>query len=105
MTDSKFRAYERVRLKPGRGRRSVGRNDAGIVSVTIVRPVVFLGPLADIARDRLIEDYPDQFELPGRSFVLFCSRETIFCLDVHLQSSSVTIIKLSSVKNVIDKVS
>ena len=27
--------------------------------------MVFLGPLADIARDRLIEDYPDQFELPG----------------------------------------
>ena len=35
------------------------------ILVTIIRPVVLLGPLADIARDRLLSQYSDQFELPG----------------------------------------
>ncbi len=34
--------------------------------VTIIRPVVLLGPLADIARDRLLNQYPDKFESPGK---------------------------------------
>jgi tight junction protein 1 len=34
--------------------------------VTIVRPVVLFGPLADIARDRLLKEYPDRFELPRK---------------------------------------
>ena len=33
--------------------------------MSIIRPVVILGPLADIARDRLLNEYSDQFELPG----------------------------------------
>jgi hypothetical protein len=38
-----------------------------VVLVTIVRPVVLFGPLADIARDRLLKEYPDRFELPRES--------------------------------------
>lgn len=46
--NSKFQAYERVALRhPG-----------------FVRPVIFFGPLADIAREKLLRDYPDKFESP-----------------------------------------
>lgn len=34
--------------------------------VTIIRPVVLFGPLADIARDRLLKEFPDLFELPRK---------------------------------------
>lgn len=45
---SKFPAYERVALKhPG-----------------FVRPVVLFGPLADVARERLLRDYPDKYCCP-----------------------------------------
>ncbi|CAF3453676.1 unnamed protein product [Rotaria sp. Silwood1] len=74
MINSKFSTYERVRLKP----------------ITIIRPVVLLGPLADIARDRLLEQYPDKFELP----------------ETYMESSTkalANIIKLQSIKNVIQK--
>ncbi|XP_074596515.1 tight junction protein 1-like isoform X2 [Brevipalpus obovatus] len=47
----KFSAYERVTMKhPG-----------------FIRPVVLFGPLADIARDKLLRDYPDKYELPHSS--------------------------------------
>lgn len=39
------------------------------ILVTIIRPVVILGPLADIARDQLLDQYSDQFELPGLIFI------------------------------------
>ncbi|XP_068711421.1 tight junction protein ZO-1-like isoform X2 [Montipora foliosa] len=46
--DSKLPAYERVALKkPG-----------------FVRPVVLLGPIADITRDKLLQDMPDIFAIP-----------------------------------------
>ncbi len=34
--------------------------------VPIIRPVVLFGPLADIARDRLLKEYPERFELPRK---------------------------------------
>ncbi|XP_046452173.1 tight junction protein ZO-1-like isoform X4 [Daphnia pulex] len=47
-TLSKFPAYERVVLRhPG-----------------FIRPVVFFGPIADVARDKLIKDFPDKFSAP-----------------------------------------
>lgn len=54
-TLSKFPAYERVVLRhPG-----------------FIRPVVFFGPVADVARDKLIKDFPDKFSAP-RKFFSFC---------------------------------
>lgn len=45
---SKFPAYERVILRhPG-----------------FVRPVVLFGPVSDLARERLIKDFPDKFTVP-----------------------------------------
>ncbi len=45
---SKFPAYERVSLRhPG-----------------FPRPVVIFGPVADLARERLLKDYPAKFEAP-----------------------------------------
>lgn len=45
---SKFPAYERVVLRhPG-----------------FVRPVVLFGPMADVARERLMKDFPDKFTMP-----------------------------------------
>ncbi|KAL1433865.1 hypothetical protein MTO96_012201 [Rhipicephalus appendiculatus] len=45
---SKFPAYERVALKhPG-----------------FIRPVVLFGPMADVARERLLRDYPDKYACP-----------------------------------------
>lgn len=45
---SKFPAYERVALKhPG-----------------FTRPVVLFGPMADVARERLLRDYPDKYACP-----------------------------------------
>jgi len=49
-TLSKFPAYERVVLRhPG-----------------FIRPVVFFGPIADIAREKLIKDFPDKFSSPRK---------------------------------------
>lgn len=39
--------------------------------VTMVRPIVLFGPLADIARDRLIKEYPDRFEMPRKFLFLW----------------------------------
>lgn len=47
---SKFPAYERVVLRhPG-----------------FVRPVVLFGPVADLARDKLLKDFPDKFTSPRK---------------------------------------
>ncbi|CAF1408692.1 unnamed protein product [Adineta steineri] len=74
LTNSKFPAYERVVLK----------------AVTIIRPVVLFGPLADIARDRLIKDYPELFELPR--------------IEMHSPTKArANVIKLQSIKNVIQR--
>lgn len=59
-TLSKFPAYERVVLRhPG-----------------FIRPVVFFGPIADIARDKLVKDFPDKFSSPRNyspAFIPLCS--------------------------------
>jgi len=68
-TLSKFPAYERVVLRhPG-----------------FIRPVVFFGPIADIAREKLIKDFPDKFSAPRKStlsiiFVLSLSRNITLSL-------------------------
>lgn len=47
---SKFPAYERVTLRhPG-----------------FVRPIVLFGPLADVARDKLLKENPDKFASPRK---------------------------------------
>lgn len=51
---SKFPAYERVVLRhPG-----------------FVRPVVLFGPVADLARDKILKDFPDKFTSP-REYIDF----------------------------------
>lgn len=32
-----------------------------------VRPVVLLGPIADITRDKLLQDMPDVFAIPSKN--------------------------------------
>ena len=55
---SKFPAYERVSLKhPG-----------------FPRPVVIFGPVADLARERLLRDYPGKFASPRKFNSFFNSR-------------------------------
>ena len=50
-TLSKFPAYERVVLRhPG-----------------FIRPVVLFGPIADLAREKLVKDFPDKFSSPRKS--------------------------------------
>ena len=41
--------------------------------MSIVRPVVLFGPLADIARDRLLKEHPERFELPRKLPTVFQS--------------------------------
>ncbi|XP_030745371.1 tight junction protein ZO-1 isoform X2 [Sitophilus oryzae] len=74
-TISKFPAYERVLLKhPG-----------------FTRPVILFGPIADIAREKLLKDFPDKFISPQ----LDPSPE-----DSKAQKSS-NIIRLSAIRDVI----
>lgn len=50
---SKFPAYERVVLRhPG-----------------FIRPVVLFGPVADLAREKLLKDFPDKFTSPRKSSI------------------------------------
>ena len=34
-----------------------------------VRPVVLLGPIADITRDKLLQDMPDTFAIPSKTIL------------------------------------
>ncbi|CAF0980433.1 unnamed protein product, partial [Didymodactylos carnosus] len=71
---SKFPAYERVVLK----------------AVTITRPVVLFGALADIARDHLLKDWPERFELPK--------------IDISSPTKiRANVIKLQTIKNIIQR--
>lgn len=36
-----------------------------------IRPVVLFGALADVARDKLLKDYPDKYASPRKSFTRF----------------------------------
>ncbi len=67
LTNSKFPAYERVVLKAGKFKIMNMNSIWWFYNVvTIIRPVVLFGPLADIARDRLLKEFPDLFELPRK---------------------------------------
>ncbi|XP_063232156.1 LOW QUALITY PROTEIN: tight junction protein ZO-1 [Bacillus rossius redtenbacheri] len=75
---SKFPAYERVVLKhPG-----------------FVRPVVLFGPVADIARERLLKDFPDKFTSPQLDSNL---------VDVPKSQKSSGIIRLSAIREIMDR--
>ena len=73
---SKFSAYERVSLKhPG-----------------FIRPVVLFGPLADIAREKLLKDYSDKYGCPQSDSI-----------DDDLKTQKTSIVRLSAIKEIIDK--
>ncbi|XP_031353908.1 tight junction protein ZO-1-like isoform X5 [Photinus pyralis] len=75
-TVSKFPAYERVVLKhPG-----------------FTRPVILFGPIADVARDKLLKDFPDKFISPQLDSNLDDSKP---------QKMSSNIIRLSAIREVI----
>nr|XP_026500123.1 tight junction protein ZO-1-like [Vanessa tameamea] len=73
---SKFPAYERVVLKqPG-----------------FVRPVIVLGAVADLARERLLADSPDNFSSPKMDSTLEDSK-----------TKSTGIIRLSSIRSIMER--
>ncbi|KAK9883620.1 hypothetical protein WA026_001793 [Henosepilachna vigintioctopunctata] len=75
-TVSKFPAYERVLCKhPG-----------------FTRPVIMFGPIADVAREKLLKDFPDKFISPQQD----ASVE-----DHKSQKNSSNIIRLSAIREVI----
>ena len=37
-----------------------------------IRPVVLLGPIADITRDKLLQDMPDRFAIPSKKSFHIC---------------------------------
>jgi tight junction protein 1 len=70
---SKFPAYERVVLRhPG-----------------FIRPVVLFGPVADLARERLIKDFSDKFTAPLQ--------------DDDKSSSKCGIVRLSNIRDIMDR--
>ncbi|XP_076382260.1 zonula occludens-like protein polychaetoid isoform X2 [Megalopta genalis] len=76
---SKFPAYERVILRhPG-----------------FVRPVVLFGPVADLAREKLLKDFPDKFTSPQMENQLEDS--------VGKNTKSSGIIRLSAIREVMDR--
>lgn len=76
---SKFPAYERVILRhPG-----------------FVRPVVLFGPVADLAREKLLKDFPDKFTSP--------QMENQLDDNVGKNMKSSGIIRLSAIREVMDR--
>lgn len=71
---SKYPAYERVVLK----------------EVNFIRPVVVFGALSDVARDRLRQELPSKFAIPES-------------YSTEASSQSAGVIKLASIKSIIDK--
>lgn len=70
---SKFPAYERVVLRhPG-----------------FVRPVVLFGPMADVARDKLMKEHPDKFTAPLQ--------------DDEKSGSKCGIVRLSNIRDIMDR--
>lgn len=75
---SKFPAYERVVLRhPG-----------------FVRPVVLFGPVADIAREKMLKDFPDKFTSPQLDNNLE---------DVPKSQKSSGIIRLSAIREIMER--
>lgn len=71
---SKFPAYERVVLRhPG-----------------FVRPVCLFGPIADLARERLIKEFPDKFTAPYQD-------------DIDKGTSKCGIVRLSNIRDIMDR--
>lgn len=74
----KFPAYEQVYLKhPG-----------------FIRPVVIFGPLADVAREKLLKDYPDKYGSPQ-----FDSQFD----EVDKYEKALTVVRLSAIREIVDK--
>ena len=42
-----------------------------IISAAFVRPVVLFGAIADVARDKLLQEFPERFESPRKFFFVF----------------------------------
>lgn len=94
---SKFPAYERVILKhPG-----------------FIRPVVLFGPIADIAREKLLKDFPDKFSAPRKCFrvINFSSRARSSLLSRSelenplegVSKKASGIIRLSAIRDIMDR--
>ena len=71
--------------------------------------MVLFGPLADIARDRLLKEFPDLFELPRKIKRKRVSPMIDHCfsgIETHSPTKArANVIKLQSIKNVIQRVS
>lgn len=73
----KYATYERVVLK----------------EVNFVRPIVIFGPLADVAREKLKNQFPNKYEIPES-----------YSTDPNDQNSQASgVIKLASIKAIIEK--
>ena len=73
---NKFTAYERVVLK----------------EVNFVRPIVIFGPLADVAREKLKNEFPNKYQIPE-----------CYSTDSENNNQSSGVIKLASIKSIIEK--
>ncbi|KAJ8915042.1 hypothetical protein NQ315_016017 [Exocentrus adspersus] len=78
-TVSKFPAYERVLLKHS----------------GFTRPVILFGPIADVAREKLLKDFPDKFISPQLDATVEESSSK------HKSSTNSNIIRLSAIRDVI----
>ncbi|XP_071440412.1 tight junction protein ZO-3 isoform X2 [Hetaerina americana] len=87
---SKFPAYERVSLRhPG-----------------FVRPVVLFGPLSDVARDKMLADFPDRFTTPQLEAQLAAAASGKGGSPHGISSSSGRsggIIRLSSIRDIVER--
>lgn len=83
-TNSNFPAYERVTLQ----------------SVNFTRPIVFFGPLADIAREKLLRDFGDKYAIP-QAYNANDADESSSKRSKRIGSSG--IIRLSSIKDVLSQ--
>ncbi|XP_046396264.1 tight junction protein ZO-1 isoform X4 [Ischnura elegans] len=87
---SKFPAYERVSLRhPG-----------------FVRPVVLFGPLSDVARDKMLADFPDRFTTPQLEAQLAAAASGKGGSPHGVNSSSGRsggIIRLSSIRDIVER--
>ena len=48
-----------------------------------VRPVVLLGPIADITRDKLLQDMPDTFAIPSKKILSYFVRLAVYVVYVR----------------------
>ena len=49
-----------------------------------IRPVVLLGPIADITRDKLLQDMPDTFAIPSKKILSYL--HDLMCMSSMLAS-------------------